>query len=387
MIIAIANQIIGSQLYTGGDILSFEVLKRSEYSKTVILAPLSIQKYIKNNSNNIDVIPTDYDEHYNTFGTTIMVGFSTIYRYIIRIFRSIIILEKNLKDLEVLYLTGDFICNSIPAIYIKIRKKRVKLILNFYHRNPKSRDRGNNMFIFSFVSRILQTVSLSLVRSYVYKVFVLSTIGKEELEMLRYDSNKIVVTGGGGNNKYLTMQGINTNKLMDIKRKSNDILVVGRLSRTKGIFDIPKILSGINTKNKWKLNIAGIGHKEDIEIFQKELKKYNLEDRVNILGFVSEQKKWELLAASKIFILTSHEEGYSLVVHEALLAKCRVVAYKLDSLYSIFSDYDVHFIEEFNKDQFSIKVNELMDSTHIPGSSLMRPQSWNELAAKQYAEI
>ena len=130
-----------------------------------------------------------------------------------------------------------------------------------------------------------------------------------------------------------------------------------------------------------------IGHKKDIELFNDELKKYNLEDRVNILGYVSEEKKLELLVSSKIFILTSHEEGFSIVTQEALMARCRVVAYKLDSLYSLFNNYDIHFIKKFNKIDFSQKVDELLNKPYPSFSNNMEVQSWDVLATKHFAEI
>jgi len=386
MIVGIANQIVGSKLYTGGDVLSFEVLKRNKGKELAILAPLSLKVYIEANINNVHMFVTDKGD--SVFITNAMTGIQTLYRYFVRTFFSIIILEKNIKKIETLYLTGDFICNTLPAFYLKMRKKNIKIVLNFYHRNPRPKDRKSNLHIFSAASRMLQTCSLLLIRPHIHKAFVLSDIGFKELEKLHFREEKIIITGGGSDDRYLRALNIENNRLVEIKNNSRKILMVGRLSRTKGIFDLPKILKNISlNEGNWEFNIAGVGHENDIELFRRELNKYNLEDRVNILGYVSEEKKWKLLLSSKIFILTSHEEGFSIVTQEALMARCRVVAYRLDSLYSLFHNYDIHFVKKFNKIDFSQKVDELLRKPYQSNCNTMEVQSWDDLATKHFAEI
>jgi glycosyltransferase involved in cell wall biosynthesis len=386
MIIGIANQIVGSKLFTGGDVLSFEVLKRIHNKELVILAPLSIKEYIESSLDNAHIYVTD--RRNSGFLTNVASGINTFYRYIVRIFFSIIFLEKNINKIDTIYLTGDFICNTFPAFYIKIRNKNIKILLNFYHRNPLPKQRKSNIYLLSLVSRILQTFSLLLIRKHVFKAFVLSDIGSEELRKLHYDKDKIIVSGGGSDDRFLKVKDLNQDRLIEIKNSSKKILMVGRLSRTKGIFDLPKIISNLSQDNAdWELNIAGIGHKNDIQLFKDQLKKYNIYDKVNILGYVSEEEKWELLISSKIFILTSYEEGFSIITQEALMARCRVVAYNLSSLYSLFHSYDIHFIEKFNKVAFSEEIDELLNKPFPSYTNNMKVQSWDELAVKHLSEI
>ena len=237
-------------------------------------------------------------------------------------------------------------------------------------------------------SRMLQTFSLLLIRPHIHKVFVLSDVGLIELKELNYDTTKIVITGGGSDDQFLRSMNLNYKKLVEIKNNSRKILMVGRLSRTKGILDLPNIINNLNlNEGNWELDIAGIGHKKDIDLFKSEIKKFNLAEKVNILGYVSEVEKWKLLVASKVFILTSHEEGFSIVTQEALMAKCRVVAYKLDSLNSLFYNYDIHFIKKFSKTAFSKKIEQLLFDSYPKYNTNMEVQSWDDLAAKHYAEI
>lgn len=387
MLVGIANQIIGPKLYTGGDILALEVLKRNKLPNTVVLLPLSIKKYINDQYPSIKPIFTDKKKNYTAFRMSNFDGISIVFNFIIRTFNSIIILERNIEKIDTLYLTGDFICNTLPAAYLKFRKRDIKIVLNFYHRNPKPSKRKDNPYIRSAVSRLLQTISLLVMRSRISKVFVLSEVGKKELQKMRYISNKIIITGGGADDRYLKMMDINPSRMNLIKQQSKDILMIGRISRTKGIFDVPEILSMLEKTKSWKVNIVGFGESKDLECLVRMLEKYEIKDRVNLLGHVSEQQKWELLVSSKIFILTSHEEGYSIVTHEALMSNCRVVAYKLDSLYSLFNDYDINFVEKFNKISFSNKIQELLDTPYELNQSTMIAQSWDELALNHLSNI
>ena len=96
MLVGIANQIIGSKLYTGGDILALEVLKRNKLPNTVVLLPFSIKKYINDQYPSIKPIFTDKKKKYTAFRMSNFDGISIVFNYIIRTLNSIIILRDNL---------------------------------------------------------------------------------------------------------------------------------------------------------------------------------------------------------------------------------------------------------------------------------------------------
>jgi len=99
------------------------------------------------------------------------------------------------------------------------------------------------------------------------------------------------------------------------------LFYVGRLDRIKRI-DLT-IQAMAETGGDYKLKVAGKGpHKRDLERTVKEL---GLEDRVEFLGFVSDEEVVELYAGCFAVALTPHDEDYGFTTLEAFFAGKPVV--------------------------------------------------------------
>lgn len=57
------------------------------------------------------------------------------------------------------------------------------------------------------------------------------------------------------------------------------------------------------------------------------------------MGFVSDDKKYQMLAEAEYFVFPSYEEGWGIALAEAMYAKCKCITYELEHYRSIFSDY------------------------------------------------
>jgi glycosyltransferase involved in cell wall biosynthesis len=97
------------------------------------------------------------------------------------------------------------------------------------------------------------------------------------------------------------------------------ILYVGRLKTYKRVEYAIKILPALKKKfPNIKLIIGGAG---DVSgRIHALVRKLNLEQNVDFLGYISERKKWELLQKSWVFIMPSAKEGWGITIIEA--AKC-----------------------------------------------------------------
>ena len=111
---------------------------------------------------------------------------------------------------------------------------------------------------------------------------------------------------------------------MSLSKTYYNFIAVGRLVDQKG-FD--RLLACCNKlindeKLKFKLNLIGEGPKRD------ELEKYiadnNLDEYVTLLGFKSNPYKY--IKRSDIFILSSRDEAFSLVIGEALVLNKPIIA-------------------------------------------------------------
>lgn len=104
------------------------------------------------------------------------------------------------------------------------------------------------------------------------------------------------------------------NQVSNLKEKN--IISIGRLSSEKAFLDLIDVFEIVNRQNPdWHLNIAGDG--EQRERIEKKIKEKKLENKVTLLGFQTENELKELFLQSSIYVMTSFQESFGLVLIEA----------------------------------------------------------------------
>lgn len=105
-------------------------------------------------------------------------------------------------------------------------------------------------------------------------------------------------------------------------------LFLGRLHPKKGIDLLIRAWATLpaNIRDEWSLVIAGPdeeGHKSQLEDLVNRL---SLNQGITFPGLVTGQEKIDLLRGSDLFLLTSHSEGFSVAILEAMAARLPVIA-------------------------------------------------------------
>jgi len=90
------------------------------------------------------------------------------------------------------------------------------------------------------------------------------------------------------------------------------ILSLGRLVRTKGLDYLIEAMQNVDSK----LIICGKG--PDDKRLRKKIKKYGLEDRIEMRGWVSEEEKQRLMSECRMFVMPSLFESYGLAALEIM---------------------------------------------------------------------
>ena len=113
--------------------------------------------------------------------------------------------------------------------------------------------------------------------------------------------------------------------LIKLKNKSS-ILWCGRFLDWKRPVDAIECAKKLkNAGYSFELNFIGTGEQEDI--IRKKIKKYKLENNVNLLGAKSPEIVREYMEKSGIYIFTSdRNEGWGAVLNESMNSACAVVA-------------------------------------------------------------
>ncbi len=179
--------------------------------------------------------------------------------------------------------------------------------------------------------------------------------------------------------KYIltSTNGVNVEDYYTSDEKVCDGIFVGNYDERKGVKYLFKIWDKVNEKINAKLCILGKGWKE----IPKNSVYY---------CFVSEKKKRELLAKSKVFVFPSLYEGFSLAVAEALASYLPVVTWDLPwskrypiSIKVRFDDIDA-FAEEIVK---LLRDNSLRKEMGKKAREFAKTLSWDRAAIMERGAI
>lgn len=101
---------------------------------------------------------------------------------------------------------------------------------------------------------------------------------------------------------------------------------LGRLAEIKGIEQLIGAAAELIDTPNWRLSIAGTGDPTYIRHLTNLIDQHNLSARVRLVGEVTGDSKEQFFANSDLLILPSHSENFGMVVAEALVRGCPVIA-------------------------------------------------------------
>ena len=105
----------------------------------------------------------------------------------------------------------------------------------------------------------------------------------------------------------------------------NDVILisVGRLVKRKGYEYAIQAVSKLHHKNVKYLIIGDGPEENDLKSLAKSLE---VEDKIDFLGFVSEDKKFQYLSVSDIYVLSSLHEGFGICLLEAMYCGLPIIS-------------------------------------------------------------
>jgi glycosyltransferase involved in cell wall biosynthesis len=184
--------------------------------------------------------------------------------------------------------------------------------------------------LFSFIA---QRESLLLMAKNADIIQTETNFVKDELvSQYGFSPDKIFVCQSGINPKIIDAFSWNGIKIYDA-------CFLARLHKSKGIFDLIDTWQHVcESKKDARLAIAGNGSAEIVNELKTRIKILHLEKNVFYLGFLSEERKYWLYRASKLYVLPSYEEGIPITFYEAMYCCLPVVTYYLPT-YSDIKNY------------------------------------------------
>ena len=228
---------------------------------------------------------------------------------------------------DVIYSSGQFIV-EVHAARVIARRQQAKFavkIQHVLHSQPKRHGWINRLFLWA------ERVSVRSIHRHADAVLCLSQVVADDYRALETELGltptvtKLVGCG-------IDFAAISSPPPGE---KKFDVVFLGRLHEQKGVFDLPQFWqSVVAQKPNARLLVIGEGpHRHQTETRFQQL---GLQGSVTFTGGISEARKNELLAQSRIGVSLSYEEGWGLSVTEFLAAGLPVVAYELPVFRHIF---------------------------------------------------
>jgi glycosyltransferase involved in cell wall biosynthesis len=175
----------------------------------------------------------------------------------------------------------------------------------------------------------------SLVRYILNKsdnVFVLSAYWKTYVETLSVNA-KIQVISNFPSPIFETLY--DTRKYD--KKLITELLFLGKIGQRKGIYDLIEAVELLKSKciKGFHINVGGNG---EVDKLREMVKQKNLTEYFNVIGWVTGERKYQLLKECDLLLLPSHNEGLPIAILEALSAGLAVLSTNVGGIPDVISD-------------------------------------------------
>ena len=152
--------------------------------------------------------------------------------------------------------------------------------------------------------------------------------------------DKIVVIPNGVDSKRF-------HSIKNIKKIPKSLLFVGRIDNRKGIDFLIRTMPLVAKEiPEVKLFIGGTG--KELPKLKKEVKNHDLEENVEFLGFIPEDKLNEWYNRVRCVVVPSVFEGFGLTPIEAMAAGTNVIATNVDALKDVVENNVNGLLVEYN---------------------------------------
>ncbi len=246
---------------------------------------------------------------YKSWKPASILGIVTTYS--IRTFQALNIIRRERADLVI---CSPGLLDVIPGLFHKaIYRSRVAIYA--YHLAAK-RPAHSLLKRFQYaLYRLNQWFSVRLFKK-ADAIITCNEYVKQMLVDLGIEANKVRVV----------FLAVNVDQVRAAKpRRKCQALFIGRLVAQKGVFDI------IEAVRDLPVTVGLVGNGEEHDSLQKLIRENKMEDRVQLLGYIidTDPLLYELLQGCDFFLFPSYEEGYGIVIAEAIAANKPVIAYEL----------------------------------------------------------
>lgn len=178
----------------------------------------------------------------------------------------------------------------------------------------------------------------------------------------------LISRGIKDNNITILPMGISTPKKIGKYEKEDDfvLIFVGRILKAKGIEDLLYVFKEFNSSNNMaKLWIIGRGEPSYEKKIKQLSRSLNIDNRITFFGYVSQEKKFELMSKAHILLAPSMKEGWGLIVPEAAFCKTPSIVYDVAGLRDVVKNEITGIITNPNPKDMCNAINRVFEDPKL----------------------
>jgi glycosyltransferase involved in cell wall biosynthesis len=212
--------------------------------------------------------------------------------------------------------------------YLRILEKLIFQKIDIVHVHMASRNSFFRKSLIVNLAKIFKKKIIIHLHGAEFDVFFHNELkykGKKKVRRIFNKADLIIALGSGWEKKIteycdtnieIVYNSIYINDKNLYNNQSVNLLMMGRLGERKGIYDLIESFCKIVEKGiNFKLILAGDG---EIDNVKKIIKEKQIEKYVEVLGWVNNEQKENLLKDTLIYILPSYNEGMPMSILEAI---------------------------------------------------------------------
>ena len=294
-----------------------------------------------------------------------------------------------LGDGGVVITTSDYFCDIIPALLLKRIAGCRWIALSHHMETPPSRRPGN--FLSNVVTWLMQRWSFRKIAHRADEAWVCGTEAGDAIRA------RLVALGMDGGRIRFFRNGVDTSAIGGSEKpkgKRYDAVMIG-VRPNKGMADIVPIWRRVIAMRPGATLLL-MGGMSGIEPLVKEIGQNGLDGAISFLktpgGLLPRDEYYAHVKSANILMAPSHEEGWGIVLCEAMAAELPVVAYDLPAYRRIYGG-DFLSVPRFDTAKFAEEIvrilgdGELADSYRRRGLERARSYDWDAIAEEDWRRL
>ncbi len=333
---------------SGGDRRIIELLRRWEYK-------LQDQIIIYTTKRFHELLQKEGIEKFEVYETDINRAISTniVIEYYRRTKQCKKILKNTVEDGDIFYSPTDILPDILPPVSFIKGNKSLSWTMITYHIFEKFYKRPGNI-IKNFISCYQQKYAMYLGNKYAKHFLTTSPVVVEEMKKQKYAMEKVALVDNAVDTEIIEKS--------NLELEGYDAVFLARLNYSKGIFELPEIWKKVTDKYpNAQLAIMGKGTDEITTELKNCISENKMNDNITLFGYVEAEDAYSIMKKSKVFLFTSHEEGWGMALAEALVCGIPVVAYDLP-VFSYLFKKGISLCELKNTNEMAEKVIEYLEN-------------------------